>query len=150
MTALLFDVAGRWYGLDVSQIIEVVPAVHLREIAGVPAYVAGVLRYRGSIVPVVDVNRVLCGAPVRARFSTRLVLVRYPGGAGEEHVLGLLVEGAVRGVVEQVGNLTSSGVATPDAPYLGGLTMNGDEPVQLVRVEHLIPDELKVRLFVEA
>ena len=150
MTALLFDAAGRRYGLDVSQIIEVVPAVELRAIAGVPAYVAGVLRYRGALVPVIDVNRVLCGAPVRPRYSTRLVLVRYTGLAGTEHALGLLVEGAARGVVEELGHLTTSGVATPDAPYLGQISTDRADPVQLVRVEHLIPEELRDRLFVEA
>jgi chemotaxis-related protein WspB len=76
MQVLLFEVARQRYGLDVSQIIEVVPAVRLRPIPGVPPYVAGIMQYRGALAPVLDVSRLLCGTPAAPRFSTRLVMVR--------------------------------------------------------------------------
>src|SRR5262245_7266586 len=101
MPALLFEAGGQRYGLDVSHIIEILPAVPLRGLAGVPYYVAGLLRYRGAVVPVLDISRLLGGASAVSRLSTRLVIVRYkipgtpgiPGApAAGERVLGLLVE----------------------------------------------------------
>jgi chemotaxis-related protein WspB len=149
VTALLFAVADQRYGLDVSQVMEVVPAVRLRTIPGVPDYVAGVFCYKGTIVPVLDLNQMLCGAPAVKRYSTRMVLVRYPGHSGTEHVLGLLVERADQGLTEALGGLQPSGIATPEAPYLGKLATLGNETIQFVKIEQLIPDGLRERLFAE-
>lgn len=147
LTALLFEVANQRYGLDVSEILEVVPAVDLRKLPGVPASVAGVFCYRGAIVPVLDLSQMLVGRPAQQRFSTRIVLVRYAGASGGEHVLGLLVEGAAQGLAEGVGDLMSPGVKTPEAPYLGPITTRGQGTVQLLRIGELIPETLRERLF---
>jgi len=149
MIALLFGVAGQRYGLDVSQVLEVVPAVRLRAIAGVPDFVAGIFRYKGAIVPVLDLNQMLSGKPAEKRYSTRIVLVRYPGQTGAEQVLGLLVEGADQGLTDSLSELQSSGIATPDFPVLGKLASLGNETIQFVRTEQLIPEALRERLFPE-
>lgn len=147
--ALLFEVAGQHYGLDASHVVEVVPAVRLRPLPGVPAYVAGLCRYRGSLVPVLDLSPMLGGPPSVPRYSTRLVLVRHQSSAGQSQVIGLLAERADQGVTESLGDLTSSGIATPETPYLGKLATEGGKTVQLVTVDQLIPDGLRGRLFVE-
>jgi len=148
-TALLFGVAGLRYGLDVSQVVEVVPAVRLRAIPGVPDFVAGVFRYEGAIVPVLDLNHMLCGVPAERRYSTRIVLVRYSVRPGLEKVLGLLVERADQGLTDALGAFQSSGIATPDTPFLGKLATLGTDTIQFVRTEQLIPDTLRERLFTE-
>lgn len=149
LAALLFEVAGQRYGLDVSEIVEVVPAVRFRSMHGVPAYVIGLCRYRGGMVPVLDLSHML-GAPASVlRYSTRLVIVRYRGCDGQAHLLGLLVERSALGVTQAPRHLTSSGIATPDVPYLGPLVTDGDEIFQLVTVDQLIPSGLRERLFVD-
>lgn len=149
LTALLFTAADQRYGLDVSKIVEVVPAVRLRLIPGVPDYVAGVFCYQGSIVPVLDLNQMLCGVPAVKRYSTRIILARYRGRSNTEHVLGLLVERADQGLTDALGNLVSSGIATPGAPYLGKLATLDDGAIQFVKIEQLIPDGLREQLFAE-
>ena len=94
LIALTFEVGGQRYGLDIGQIVEVVPAVQLRRLPGVPDYVAGVFQFRGQHVPVIDLTQLLTHQPAAARLSTRLVLVRHPGPAGEGRLLGLLAEHA--------------------------------------------------------
>jgi chemotaxis-related protein WspB len=149
MTALLFGAAGQRYGLDVSQVIEVVPAVSLRTIPGVPDFVAGVFRYKGAIVPVLDLNKMLSGVSAEKRYSTRIVLVRYSPRPGSERVLGLLVERADQGLTDALGEFQSSGIITPDTPFLGKLATLGSETIQFVRTEQLIPEALRERLFTE-
>ncbi len=43
----------------------------------------------------------------------------------------------------------ASGVAVPEAPYLGGLSVAGGSIIQYLKVERLLPDELRERLFIE-
>ena len=150
MVSLLFEVAGQRYALDIAQVIEVVPAVRLRRIPQAPAYIAGVFRYRGTMVPVIDLSHLIGGPPASPRFSTRILLVHHPGPSGVGRVLGLLAEGATDSLDDGGHVQASAGVVVPETPFLGGLITTPSGTVQHVRVEHLLPDAVRERLFAEA
>jgi len=147
--ALVFEVDGQRYGLDVTQISELLPYVHLRRLPQVPEYVTGVFRYRDTMVPVIDMSHLISGKPAAALLSTRIILVPYTGPAGTSRFLGLLAERASQILEIDTAELKTSGVAVPDAPYLGSLSANGGSIIQYVKVEQLLPDDLRERLFVE-
>jgi chemotaxis-related protein WspB len=145
--ALIFEVGGQSYGLDATQILEVLPAMALRRLSHVPEYVAGVFRYRGSMVPVIDLSQLITGKPAQPLLSTRMVLVQHPGPSGAGRALGLLTEHATR--LDEIGSEPeSSGFSSPDAPFLGGLSGTGGM-IQYVNVERLLTDDLRERLFVQ-
>jgi len=149
MVALLFEVGGRRYGLDIAQVIKVLPCVRLHPLPHVPPYVAGVFRYRDAMVPVIDLSQLIRGTPVKALLSTRIILVQHPGPTGIGRVLGLLAERATDSLDDAGTEPESSGVAVPEAPYLGGLSVSGGSVIQYVKVENLLPDEVRERLFAE-
>jgi chemotaxis-related protein WspB len=147
MLALIFEVNGQRYGLDATQILEVLPAVPLRLLPRVPEYIAGVFRYRGMMVPVIDLSRLIGGKPAAALLSTRIILVRHPGPSGAGRPLGLLAERATN-LDETASAPKSTGFAVPEAPFLAGVSTTGNM-IQYVNVERLLPDDLRERLFVE-
>jgi chemotaxis-related protein WspB len=149
MVALLFEVAGQRYGLDIAQVVKVLPYVRLHRLPHVPSYVAGVFRYRDAMVPVIDLSQLIRGTPVQALMSTRIILVQHPGPTGPGSILGLLAERATDSLNDDGAEPLSSGVATPEAPYLGGLSVSGGSVIQYVKVENLLPDEVRERLFAE-
>jgi chemotaxis-related protein WspB len=149
MVALLFEVEGQRYGLEVTQIVKVLPSVRLRRLPQVPEYVAGVFRYRGTMVPVIDLTQLIKGRPSTALMSTRIILVLHPGPSGTGRVLGLLAERATEILDDVAVEPKPSGIEVPEAPYLGGLSANGASIIQYVKVEQLLSDELRDRLFVE-
>lgn len=53
---LVFHVARERFGLDASQVREVVRAVSIAALPRAPAIVEGVINYRGVIVPVLDIR----------------------------------------------------------------------------------------------
>jgi chemotaxis-related protein WspB len=149
MVALLFEVEGQRYGLDVTQVVKVLPSVRLRPLPRVPEYVAGVFRYRGTMVPVIDLSRLIKGRPFAALMSTRIILVQYAGQSGIGQMLGLLAERATEILDDGAAQPESSGISVPEAPYLGGLSASGGGIIQYVKVDQLLSDELRERLFVE-
>lgn len=56
---LVFSLAKERYGVDPSHILDVAPVQRLTPIPGTPAFVLGVMNYRGQLRPVLDLRRVL-------------------------------------------------------------------------------------------
>ncbi len=125
------------------------PYVCLHPLPHVPTYVAGVFRYRDGMVPVIDLSKLICGTPVKALLSTRIILVQHPGPTGIGRVLGLLAERATDSLDDDGTEPEPSGVAVPEAPYLGGLSVSGGSVIQYVKVENLLPEQVRERLFAE-
>jgi chemotaxis-related protein WspB len=82
MLLLLFEIAKGRYALDVTQVIEIVPLVNLKKITTAPAYVAGLMNYRGLGTPVIDLNQLVNGIPYENSLSTRIIITSGRGPAG--------------------------------------------------------------------
>ena len=142
MLLLLLRVGDQRFGLDTRDVLEVVPGVPLLPVPGAPQWIAGLLRHRDGLVPVVDLSRLARGvAPARA-LSTRIVVLRRGAGdAGEP--IGLLAEGVTATARVAEDSLRSAGVRAPDAPWLGPIALDAGGPVQLVRWTDLVPAPLR-------
>jgi purine-binding chemotaxis protein CheW len=86
---LVFELAGQQYALPVTQVREVLPLAALTRIAEAPGALAGVLRLRGSLLPVVDLRRRLGLPAVAPRVSQRIVVALAASSA-----VGLVVDSA--------------------------------------------------------
>jgi chemotaxis-related protein WspB len=146
MTLLLFEAHGTRYGLDITQVVEVIPYVAVRRVAHAPAWLAGVFQHRGALTPAVDMSLLLTNKPAQPRFSTRIVVATYPGAGGTDQRVGLLVENATDTFTADEAMLRAPVVTVPDAPYLGRMARAGDAVVQIVRVEELLPDAVRAML----
>ena len=63
--------------------------------------------------------------------------------------MDLLAERATDSLDTGAAALQSSGVAAPEAPYLGGLSATAGGIIQYCKVEQLLSEDLQNRLFVE-
>lgn len=147
MLLLLFDIDRERYALDTRHIVEVLPLVRLTQTPAGPAGVAGLLNFRGSPVPVVDLCSLMLGRPSRSRLSTRLVVIRYPDGSPNPPLLALIAEHITETVHRDEREFVSSGVATDEAPYLGRVATDPRGMVHLVDVTRLLPPALQEALF---
>jgi chemotaxis-related protein WspB len=151
MSLLRFEAAGQRYGLDIADVVEIVPAVELRPVPHAPAYLSGLLQYRGEAVPVVDLSRLMGGPPAAPRFSTRIVIVTQAGADGGRRLLGLVAEHATDAAdVVDTSAEVPSGVAIPEAPYLGDLSSAAGGLIQRLRVDHVLSDEVRAMLALDA
>jgi chemotaxis-related protein WspB len=143
MLLIVFEAGAERFGLDVSRVREVLPVPTLRPLPSAPEYVAGLFDYHGTLVPVIDLSRLLMGQPARLLLSTRIVLVEY----GETHLLGLLAERATETVSCREEDCLPAGVTVTGAPYLGPILNDKDGMIQRVTVEELLPESVRETLF---
>lgn len=146
MHVVIWTAGDDHYAIESSRIVEVVPVVELRALPRCPPWVCGLMNYRGTLAPVVDLTMLIADrSSVHCR-ATRILVVHL--GVDDEEMLGLLVE-TLESVQRCVfdGDDAHHGVKAPDAPYLGPVAMTAGGTVQLVEVESLLRAEHRALLF---
>ena len=140
MLMLLFYVGKNLYAIESSRVVEVIPRVSYREVNHVPEYVSGLFNYRGAIVPVIDLCRLIRGTPSRGYLSTRVMMVSYPRKDNTLQYLGLMAERVIETVNKPESDFMDSGIQVSEAPYLGGLIMDKKGMIQRLHLERLFAD----------
>jgi chemotaxis-related protein WspB len=136
------EVAGERYGVEASRVVEVVPSVSLRTVPGTAHGIAGLLDFRGRLVPVVDLGLLWVERASPERMSTRIVVASL---AGDRRV-GLRAERVTR--VARVDPDAQYAGPGPESRHagLGRLVRHEDGVLQLVSVEDLVPADVLAAL----
>jgi chemotaxis-related protein WspB len=152
--------ANHRYAVVVARVVEVVPRVELRPVPHAPVFLAGLLGYRGKVVPVIDVSVLLGAPPCPERLSTRIILVNAASGdhnqrkpdrhgsaedsgstpsnpAPDRDILGLIAEHVSDLITVRPEQVSPPAVQLPEAPYLGAIVQTVEGIVQLIEVEKL-------------
>lgn len=152
MLTVLFQLDKDRYAVDARCIVEIVPLVEFKSVPHVPDFVAGMFNYHGTVVPVLDLCRLMHQRATRLLLSSRIILVNYgmlcslPSGAGPR-ILGLLAEQVTEArEIEQ--SAVPSPVKAPAAPYLGGIFLHDGDMSQCLKPAELLSAELQKMLFV--
>ncbi len=150
MVYVLFRLGKERYALESEHVIEVIPRLPLRRQPGTPGFVAGLLNFRGTLVPVLDLGTLTLGAPCPQQLSTRILMIHYTLRSGVPKVLGLIAEAVTDAVKKEPHEFAAPGVVAGQAPHLGRIAIDGGGMVQCVLPEHLLPPEIERLLFEES
>jgi chemotaxis-related protein WspB len=147
MLFLMFRLGKDRYALPATQVVEVLPLLAVKQIPQAPPAVRGAFDFRGRPVPLIDLTQMALGVPAREQLSTRIVLVDYPDGHGGTRLLGLLAEQVTETLRRNPEEFRDSGVALPDAPWLGPVASDDGGLVQRVEVGQLLTPAVRALLF---
>lgn len=150
MLLLTFRAAGNAYAVAARQVVEIVPSIELRPVPHAPAYLLGLFHYRGAIVPVIDLSRLMGPEHCRQSLDTRIVVTEYPLDGRPTAMLGLLAERVNELQNADGGQKVSEAISLPDARYLGPIYRLDDILVQRLEIVELLPEWLRESLFGEA
>ncbi len=138
MMALLFKVNDDRFGLDVINIVEVIPRVPLQNIPKAPVYVAGLLNYRGSVVPVVDLSQLIDDHSARACLSSRIILVN----TGNRGRVGLLAESVTETVKINDADFTNTTIDSEAGWLVDKVVIDDEGMIQHINPDIVVPEEL--------
>ena len=147
MLLVIFQIGSERYALDSREVVEIVPLARLKGLIHAPEYLAGLLHYRGQIVPVLDLCSMAGAGPARRLLSSRIILVRYPSGEGESRTIGLLAERVTDTIKASEADFSPPGIKIKDSPYLGDVMMDAQGMVQCIRLAELLPAFVREMLF---
>lgn len=137
---LLFSAGGLLYAMESRHVVEVIPRVNLRPVLNQPAHLAGMFNYRGAVLPVVDLCRLIHGAASGGQLSSRIIMVRAAAAssAADPPCLGLLAEGVTDTLSRPLSAFQDSALAADGSSCLGGLHVEERGMVQLLHLERLL------------
>jgi chemotaxis-related protein WspB len=133
---LLCQAGGHRFGIDVKDVIAVLPRARLRPAAGAPPWLAGLFAHEGRPTPVIDLPLLVAGKPCPLVWASRIVLVSVPTASGPQH-LGLLTENVE---TAQRAAPTSEGLSSaPGLPDWGPVFLHEGNLVQFLDLPRLLP-----------
>jgi chemotaxis-related protein WspB len=149
MLMLLFYVGDECYALSCRRVVEVISLVELKKVVRSPNYVAGLLNYRGKIIPVIDLCQLMADQPYRPLLSTRIIVVNYLSGEDTSALLGLIAERITETLDIQETDLVDPGIKVDTAPYLGEIITDRQGMIQCIQVESLLSESQRKYLLAE-
>lgn len=150
MLALSLHIGSENYAVPVTQVAEVLPLTALLKIPLAPDYIAGLLDFRGTPVPIVDLCALLTGNKHKKVLTTRIILIDYQYRHGSNKLLGLIAEKVTETLQITAEELKQSGVSLEDTPYLGTLINHNEVITQLIDANALLTDDVHNILFQES
>jgi chemotaxis-related protein WspB len=136
---LTFQVGREPLALDIRRVREVVPRVRLQTVSGAPDWLAGVFIYRGQIVPVLDLHRLVGGEECPLHLSSRIILVPHRGPDGGERLLGLLAT-QVADIREVQNEGPATSLTAEGRADLGPVVADGPGVLRILALDRLLPD----------
>jgi purine-binding chemotaxis protein CheW len=131
-----FEVGGRPVAIDVAQLREVVRFEPATPLPGAPRMIEGVIDLRGTLVPVVDLGRLLGGEGLRAGPRSRIAIAEVDGLA-----IGLAVDAAVEILSVDAGSLgdpPALAVQSGCEATRAVVRRPGGQPIAVLALEHVI------------
>jgi purine-binding chemotaxis protein CheW len=139
LMVVVFQLAGEDYGVETLAVREIIRAVEPRAVPAVPAWMPGIIDYRGKVVPVMDLG-IRLGREVRRDDASRIIIYEDRGG----RAWGLSVDSVSS--VQQVGREELEGEGNHWAPkgvptrWLSGLARLEGRPVALLNLDEVLAE----------
>jgi len=139
-----FKLSDEEYGVEITQVQEIVRMSEITRIPGMPDFIEGVMNLRGKIIPVIDLRKrfLLPGKAVDDK--SRIVVVNVSG-----QIIGLIVDSVSEVINLSEGQITPipSTIAAIDAEYLDGVVnILEKRMVILLNLEKLLSDIAKIAI----
>lgn len=141
MMVLMFRVDDNRYGINVVEVVEVVPCVALQKLPRSPANIAGLLNYRGHVVPIIDGSRLLGDRSVRPCLSSRIIMVR--AGKMKSGCIGLLAEHVTETRKIDNDRFTDASMGAGCCSLVDKVVLDELGMIQHINSELLVPEELR-------
>lgn len=132
---VVFDLASEHYGVDISDVREIMRMQNITKVPGAIDCVEGVLNLRGKVLPVLDLRKRLALKVAENTEDSRIVIVDIETGQ-----VGVIVDAVteVLRVENSCIDPPSSMVTHGDADYLKGIAKLGDRLIILLDLHKLL------------
>ena len=144
---LIMHAGEQVLALHSDAVIEIIPLIQMRAVPKTEDHLAGLIDYRGTLVPVIDLPALLIGRVCKRLLSSRIVLTRFVAGGSTPVVIGILAEGVTGTSEVDPERLSLIPEDFAVEPYLGKVARVEEGMAHEIRVDRIIGTALYKSLF---
>ncbi|MBT9313604.1 chemotaxis protein CheW [Leptothoe kymatousa] len=139
---LIFELDGRQYGIETTQIQEIFKLPELRTIANAPSHIIGVLNLRGAVVPVIHLAKHLHQDTLLCHVDNNVIIIPW-----KDFQIGIVVHSVDNIYPINIGDIEPA-VATAHGAIAGTAQVHGRSTplLDLAALVHQ-PDDLRMMLW---
>jgi purine-binding chemotaxis protein CheW len=134
---VVFDLNQEAYGVDISQVREIIRMQEITRVPRAPEFIEGVINLRGKMIPVVDLRTRFSMPGTERTDQHRIVVVDVSG-----QDIGMVVD-----AVTEVSRIPSTSIEPPsnvittnDSEYLTGIVKTDEKLIILLDITKVISD----------
>jgi purine-binding chemotaxis protein CheW len=133
-----FHMDNETYGINVTQVREVLRITEIAPVPGAPDYVLGIINLRGNVVTVMDTRKRFNLPPTETTDSTRIVIIEV-----DSQEVGVMVDSVAEVVdIRQSAIESAPNVGSDDSSrYIQGVTSLEGNLLILIDLNKLLTDE---------
>jgi chemotaxis signal transduction protein len=96
MRILICQCGKEFFGINIVNVVQIIPLVHLTKVVGLPDWVIGLCEVNANLIRVVDLCQIIESRPSNPMMHTRIILVSSDEKKPSSKVVGLMAEKVVR------------------------------------------------------
>ncbi|MEA3321131.1 MAG: chemotaxis protein CheW [Bacillota bacterium] len=137
---VIFEAKEEEYGIPVEYVVSIEKLGTVTALPEMEAYLKGLMKVRGQLIPVLDVKHILFSDPIEVNDKTRLIVVQT-----SELSVGLLVEDAKEILdVKKEAIKDLSVLAFQSSPYINGMVNLDSRLIAIIEPNNLVASLEKV------
>jgi purine-binding chemotaxis protein CheW len=143
---VVFKLNGQMFGAEASQVFQIIKYQESARVPRMPKFMEGVLNYRGSVLPVISLNRRFDLGETIADKKTKIIVSKING-----KLAGFIVNDVIeiKGFSEEEMDPVPKIGNNEIAPYLKKVGKKGDTLVSIIDLEKVLEDSEIKRLSVK-
>lgn len=140
---VVFQLDGQTYGVDIARVYEIIRVESITMVPKAPKFVEGVIKLRGSIIPIIDLRKRFGMKPAESTANSRIMVVEMGGTT-----VGMIVD-----AVTEVFRVSQSDIEPPppvvsgvDSSYLRGIALWQGRLIILLDLERILGQKERQQL----
>ena len=137
---VVFKLAHEDYAINIMNVTEIIPFEEAVKLPNVPDFVEGVINYRGSVIPIICLQKKFSISLGKVDHNTRIIIINMEGKQ-----VGFIVDEASQTMkIDDVQiDVTQNISSNIDMKYINGVAKIDDRLVILVDLERVLTEEEK-------
>lgn len=132
---VIFFARSQMFGVDISQVQEIINYQDVEKVPGMPAYMEGMINIRGSVIPVISMHKKLGIEPSSINDETKIIITNF-----DNRAYGFIVDS-----VSEINIFMDSDIEpVPDLLYAGGnnylqcIAKKGERLVSILNLRNIL------------
>jgi chemotaxis-related protein WspB len=146
MIILPFKIAGDNFCIDITHIVEVIPVVRIIDVPGVPVYIAGLINYRGEVIPLVNIGEFFSKSKINYFLSTRIIIIDNKANKLKSKFVGILAEQATETMSINQNLLKDTGFSENSDLLVDKIYQSNDLIIKHLNLEKLLANLKELNL----